>query len=187
VVRTGTGCREVSQHVVAFAFLHDHLVRDAQPLSQVLICEAHCILVSGLKGLKGVKAGITPYRTTPVNAGFHQFPHASCIHNSMHRLVQQYNELTRQQNKDPFVLATWLHPFTDGNGRMCRLLLNIALLAHGIPFCSALGMSSGHRQAKKHYIQCIKHSLSRSHNDRPPRLAFAHCRIVWISRHSGTN
>jgi Fic family protein len=49
-----------------------------------------------------------------------------------------------------------IHPFYDGNGRLSRLLLNIVLLSMSVPFCSALGYSSGHKKAKSHYFKCIE-------------------------------
>jgi hypothetical protein len=43
-----------------------------------------------------------------------------------------------------------VHPFQDGNGRLCRILLNYALERAGFPF--AVPLTSGHSKARKHYI-----------------------------------
>ena len=171
---------EVLQHAATFVFMRDCMVRDKQPLSSALICVAHRMLMTDMLREDGLRVEAGSYRTTPASAGWHQFPPATCIDRSMKDLVQAYNERAADTAEDPFVLAAWLsyefvsiHPFEDGNGRMCRLLLNMALLTHGVPFCSALGFSSGHRQAKKHYMECIHHA--REHGGHPSKLAFVVC------------
>lgn len=166
--------REVLQHAAAFVFLRDRMVLEQQLLSKALICEAHRILMTGMLREDGLAVQAGAFCTTPVYAGHHQFPPSECISRSIAYLVGDYHERAAE---DPFVLAAWLshefvsiHPFEDGNGRICRLLLNMALLSRGVPFCSALGFSSGHRQAMKHYMQCVKHA--RSSGGHPRKLAF---------------
>jgi Fic family protein len=46
-----------------------------------------------------------------------------------------------------------LHPFSDGNGRLCRLLVSYALMRGGFPFYVTL--SSYHRKSRNHYMMAI--------------------------------
>ena len=65
----------------------------------------------------------------------------------MKELIQEFNEDIAKAEKthslDPFTLAAkycndfvMIHPFLDGNGRMCRLILNAILLKYaGVVVC----------------------------------------------------
>jgi Fic family protein len=167
---------EVLQHAAAHVFLADHMVKQQQPLSEDLILKAHGVLMAGLKREDGVLVNAGQYRTTPAFAGSHAFPPADTVRSSLLDLIHRYNKDSTSDDVDPFVLAAQLsydfvaiHPFEDGNGRMCRLLLNMALLTHGVPFCSALGFASGRKRAKSHYFQCIRSAQNR--NDNTDKLA----------------
>ena len=70
-----------------------------------------------------------------------------------------YNCKLRSKH-DIFQLASWLlyrivslHPFDDGNGRICRLLWCYSLVHDGLPF--PLTLSDGHEKAHVHYVKCI--------------------------------
>ncbi|MGV8096224.1 MAG: Fic family protein [Mangrovibacterium sp.] len=65
-------------------------------------------------------------------------PAAESIPNEMEKLVEWYNSSTKANNQHPIVLAsslhyrlTIIHPFKDWNGRIARLLLNLALMKNG--------------------------------------------------------
>ena len=45
------------------------------------------------------------------------------------------------------------HPFVDGNGRLCRLILAHCWYAFGMPF--PLTLSSGHKKARSHYHNAL--------------------------------
>ncbi|GLC44159.1 hypothetical protein PLESTB_000901700 [Pleodorina starrii] len=177
--------REVLQHAAAWRHLHRHAVTDRRPLTEAVVLETHRILVSGLPPTiedDGQPAAAGAYRRGAVYAGYHRFPPATVVQSAVRDLLHEYNTraaaaaaaastgaiVDAEHGGDPFALAAWLsynfdavHPFVDGNGRMSRLLLNAALLAAGVPFCSALGFASGHRQAKKQYLQCVRHADER--------------------------
>ena len=184
--------REVIQHAAAYMYLRDFL--KTEPLSEAAILEVHKIMMTSMKREDGLLVQAGAYRTGEANAGYHRFPPATAMRSALVRLVQQYNLLVTDPEEDPFALAAWLsyqfvtiHPFEDGNGRMCRLLLNMVLLCRGVPFCSALGFCSSHRQAKKHYMQSIKEA--REHNGKPRRLSFLSqsCCHGGESMHHGGN
>jgi Fic family protein len=57
------------------------------------------------------------------------------------RLMRQYEELVNGVTGDPLVRAilahlefVTVHPYPDGNGRLARLLMNVALLGGGLPW-----------------------------------------------------
>ena len=156
---------EIIQHMDAFLYLYDRVIVQDRPLDERLIMNAHKIM------MKGLVEGAGSYRKCPVYAGHHQFLPEDCVPRAMSSLVANYNaqldQLKREpeETQQPFYLAAKLsyefvtiHPFIDGNGRLCRLLLNIVLLSMSVPFCSALGYSSGHKKARSHYFRCIEHA-----------------------------
>ncbi|EFJ43947.1 Fic protein [Volvox carteri f. nagariensis] len=169
--------QDVTQHAVAFVFLKQHIVVEKKKLTPQVVLDAHKILMDGMVREDGLAISAGSYRSTIANAGYHLFPPPASVERSLAVLLEEYNERAASSEEDPFALAAWLsyefvsiHPFEDGNGRMCRLLLNMVLLSFGVPFCSALGFSSGHRQAKQQYLQSIQNA--RKHGGLPKRLAF---------------
>ncbi|KXZ53071.1 hypothetical protein GPECTOR_8g64 [Gonium pectorale] len=164
--------RELLQHAAAFAFLHKRVVLEKEKLSPDVVLDAHKLLLSGLTGEDGLAVPAGQYRTTRAFAGSYLFPPPEAVEGALKRLLEAYEQRASSPEEDPFALAAWLsyvfvsiHPFDDGNGRMGRLLLNMALLSRGVPFCSALGFSCGQSKAKRHYLQCLK-------KGRPSELAF---------------
>ncbi|MEW5319138.1 MAG: hypothetical protein WDW38_010308 [Sanguina aurantia] len=126
----------------------------------------------------GFRVNPGQYREERCFAGYHPFPPNTCIRRCLSSLVAEYNERSSDPDTfDPFEGAAWLsyefvsiHPFVDGNGRMCRMLLNVALLRSDVPFPVALGFSSSHKRAKAQYMQCIKNARARE--GLTTRLAF---------------
>ena len=71
------------------------------------------------------------------------------------------------KSNDHLALATWLayefvqiHPFLDGNGRISRLLSNMALLKGGYPFALPYGFPYGDDKAKKLYLKAIQYATN---------------------------
>ena len=68
------------------------------------------------------------YRKSPVFAGYHTFARAGHIERYMEGIIFRIHETKKD---DPILAATNLfgniiniHPFEDGNGRTCRLILS---------------------------------------------------------------
>lgn len=141
-------------------------------LSVDLIKETHKILMEELKNDgKPVTAGA--YREIPVSAHNHQYPCHRCVPSNMDDIVKEYNRRYSQPNHDPYQLASWLlfqvislHPFEDGNGRLCRLLWCYSLMRDGLPFPTIL--TSGHTKAYYHYIRALKKSRRISCKEHSP-------------------
>ena len=155
-----TAQHQLKHHLEAFLLLCQ---LDAfQPLSEDLIKSTHEHMMKGLLNdddSEPITAG--SYRQIPVHAGSHVYPDFSCIPKEMARIVSQYEEKFQDKRHDPFQLASWLlfevvslHPFEDGNGRLCRLLWCYSLMRDGLPF--PLTASSGHSSSQKHFVQCIQ-------------------------------
>ena len=174
--------KEVIQHMESFTYLKDRIVDQKKVLSEPIIKNAHRLLMTGMNREDGEYAEPGNYRTTPCFAGHQAFLGPSYIPVAMGELLKQYEirvsdlKGENKDGEDPFYLAAWLsyqfvtiHPFVDGNGRMCRMLLNVVLLSVGIPLPTALGFSCGHKRARQHYIQCLKEATKKNCN--PKRLA----------------
>jgi Fic family protein len=135
--------REIVQHAKAALYIMNQLCIHDQDLSEEIILQTHRILTYK------VDAGDTPwkeysgvYRTDEVSAGFHSFPHHSLVPHKMKAMIRELksdlNEALKMGTIDPIAIASKythifvnVHPFIDGNGRMCRLILNSLLLKLG--------------------------------------------------------
>ncbi|KAJ6036437.1 hypothetical protein N7540_000716 [Penicillium herquei] len=134
---------ETVQHAKAASYIISKLYLEDQDLSEEILLETHGILTCG------VDAGSTPwkeysgvYRTDEVSAGLHSFPHHTLVPNKMKAMIRDLkSDLKTAITKgtiDPIAIATKyahifvnIHPFIDGNGRVCRLILNALLLKLG--------------------------------------------------------
>lgn len=136
---------EVVQHARAFQHIIYRFVVKQQPLSESLIKETHAILV---KGVNIEPEGDYPpvpyrdyagrYRTVAVGAGSTMFVPPRFVGGAMTKMCQAAGEeMTKAEEEgaiDPVSVATkysmdfvQIHPFRDGNGRMCRMILNAIL------------------------------------------------------------
>ena len=139
------GRREVVQHAAAFQHMVEEFVKYDKPLSENLIRDTHAILVSGLSGedagfFSSQSFGGT-YRRQEAYAGALRYTKASDVPKAMKSLVNNLQsdleEIEKRGTIDPFMLAAKycdrfvnVHPFRDGNGRMCRLILNAILIKY---------------------------------------------------------
>lgn len=134
--------REIAQHALALKYIVMRLVIYNEDLSEELILKTHGILCDHIRLEDGEDipyAGI--YRTVDVSAGFSAFTAPAAVPSSMRILVKGFNrdiaEAEKEGKLDPFALAAKychkfvnIHPFVDGNGRVCRLILNSILLKY---------------------------------------------------------
>ncbi|CZT05859.1 uncharacterized protein RCO7_03974 [Rhynchosporium graminicola] len=141
---------EIIQHAKALIHIIKAIVENSEPLSEELIKTTHIILC------EGQNLGYPPgtYRDFEIRAKYgnikaHHFISWKAVSGSMQELCSQYNDDIRQAEEeatiDPMTLAARycskfvnIHPFVDGNGRMCRLILNAILLKYA-GVCVPLG------------------------------------------------
>ncbi|KAH7416660.1 fido domain-containing protein [Cadophora sp. MPI-SDFR-AT-0126] len=138
--------QEIIQHALALQYIMQKVAFESLPLSEAIICDTHKILTKGIDAMNGPDVisstsygGV--YRTVPVMAGATCFVTPAKVPGCMRDFISDYNEdVRRYENEglmDPFWIAAKLcdkfvniHPFLDGNGRMCRLVLNAILLKY---------------------------------------------------------
>jgi Fic family protein len=140
---TDVSVREVVQHARTLSFIIDEMVIHDKPLSEDIILEAHKILTYKVDASGGDKyteyGGV--YRNVSVGAGFTPFTAPENVPAEMRAMVADFNRdidaAFLAGHLDPYMLATKychkfvnIHPFVDGNGRTCRLILNAILLGY---------------------------------------------------------
>jgi Fic family protein len=150
---------QMMQHLRAFKFLMHHVV---DPLTVEVILQTHEILMAGAVDDAGAFIKNGALREHPSHAGTHEYPEGEpvLLRASLTRIVEQYNALSSEASPalvEPaihlFYNAITLHPFQNGNGRLCRLLFAFAMIQAGVPFPVAL--TTGHSGARKHYMKSI--------------------------------
>lgn len=118
-------------------------------LTEAIILQAHRLLTFGIdtdQGYSWTQYG-GDYRQVPVCAGLTSFPDPEQVPHLMRQMIHTLNQdieaAVRAGTVDPVELASKychqflnIYPFVDGNGRMCRLILNALLLKYGsFPAC----------------------------------------------------
>jgi len=164
--------REVSQHFLALCKLCREPIF---PLTEEMIKEVHGILARNMQDDEGRDVNAGKYRTEGMSAGNHTFPDPKSVPSAMTTLVQRFN-IFYQEGLDGYLLAGWLmaefvtvHPFDDGNGRMCRLLFNYALRLKGLLFYIPVTVEHDDRKQYMNLLRRYQRSSA------PPKYA-----VVWI-------
>ena len=149
---------QMMQHCKALCLASEWSRDPFHKLDADKICRLHKILMHSSVDEMGqpIKAG--EIRNTGAFTSGHTYPDAS--RERLEHAVQKYYE--SMERKEHFLVSAatlfyeviQAHPFQDGNGRLCRLLLNYALERTGFPF--AVPLTSGHSRSRKHYILAIQ-------------------------------
>lgn len=138
------GRAEVVQHAKAYQYLLNAFVTEKKDLTEEIIKETHQILTTGVpivqKGMEEVpsEAYAGKYRSVVVGAGTTNFSVPKFIPAHMAEMCKNLkDDLDKAEASgeiDPFSTAArysmtfvQIHPFQDGNGRMCRMILNAIL------------------------------------------------------------
>ena len=179
--------REVVQHAKALDYITRAMAIHNQPLTEDLIKATHRILMIGTdREDTGYGYGTTPwqkyaevYRHIPVHAGNTSFVVPKHIPRKMQELVDKFNADVREAEEtlviDPFHLAAkysnmfaLIHPFLDGNGRTCRLILN-AILFRYTGTVVAFGEDD---EARAEYFEIVKRADEDVRDDQPEFAAY---------------
>ena len=124
------------------------------PLNTEIIRQAHKIM---MEDEKDVLAG--EYRKSLVFAGYYIFVSAGRIERYMEDAIFRFYET----KKDDLIMAATnlfgsiihTHPFEDGNGRICRLILAHVLIQMKCCLFPVI-LSSFHRRGRSHYMRAVK-------------------------------
>lgn len=125
---------EVINHKEAIDYV-ENLIKENADISEKITKEIHYLV---LKGIDDDNAG--KYRTTNVliSGSDHTPPEHYLVSEKMEQLLSWY--IDKKNELHTIELAayfhhhlTYIHPFSDGNGRLARLLMNFILLQGGYP------------------------------------------------------
>lgn len=125
---------EVINHSEAISYVQDVVSRNIE-LSEYVIKSIHHLV---LKNIEDENAGRYRMINVKISGSQHTPPHFTVVPEKMEKLVQWYHEQKDQLH--PIELAAqfhfqfvYIHPFSDGNGRTARLLMNLILMNDGFP------------------------------------------------------
>lgn len=153
---------EAINHAQAVDFIKD-IARQNIEISERTIKEIHAIILHGID-----RGNAGRYRTVPVmiSGSTHMPPQPYLIAEMMNNFIETYRQMI-ENCTHPVLVAAYLHdelvrihPFIDGNGRTCRLLMNLYLLRYGYTIVALKGDNY-----KK--IQYYK-ALEKSHTEHNP-------------------
>ncbi len=161
---------ETLQHEKVF---HEIPQLRAQPITLETTLELHENVFRGVKG----DAGMWRRVNVRITGSRHIPPRMEKVVDEMGRMLKDY-EGRDIKGEDVFTLGAWfhytfesIHPFSDGNGRVGRLLLNQHFLKHNWPPVHILPpereryldcMDQGHSGDLSHLVNLVKELMSRS-------------------------
>ncbi|KAF5606981.1 uncharacterized protein FSUBG_5439 [Fusarium subglutinans] len=136
--------REIVQHAKAARFMIEQVCINNKDLSEHIITQAHGDLTYKIEISKHIPWNeySGQYRLWNVQCGSHVFMDHSKVRIAMRDMIEELEsdikKATEKGQIDPVALASKychkfvnIHPFGDGNGRMCRLILNTLLIKYG--------------------------------------------------------
>jgi Fic family protein len=119
---------------------HEKVFRDLpqlrkRPITLETILELHDAVFRGMKD----DAGMWRRVNVRISGSRHVPPRMEKVVDEMEEMMKEYEDRDLK-GEDVLILGTWLHhtfesvhPFSDGNGRVGRLLLNLHFLKHNWP------------------------------------------------------
>jgi Fic family protein/DNA-binding XRE family transcriptional regulator len=117
---------EAKNHQTALNYLFDYILK-GEALNEVLVLKLHSILMNGVRPDAGL------YRNHAVRITGVNLPTANYM--KVPELVPLVMSMATEQNSDAIAASAGaharfeqIHPFSDGNGRVGRLLMNAMLL-----------------------------------------------------------
>ncbi|KAG8665464.1 hypothetical protein FPOAC2_10537 [Fusarium poae] len=141
------GLREVVNHMRAYQHIFRRFVFEGEDMSENLIKDTHAILCKGVSIIDPEHAYpevpyrkyAGKYRTVHVGAGDTMFVTPKFVPAKMTEMCANLKKELDEWSEtlDPFSVASKyslrfveIHPFQDGNGRMCRMILNAILFRY---------------------------------------------------------
>lgn len=123
---------EAKNHQTALLYMFDH-VQSKKPIDEAFILKIHAILMNSIRG----DAGMYRNHGVRIVGSFVPTANHATLAKSMQKFIQQVHQaIKNSSNKNLFIHTCarlhaefeQIHPFSDGNGRTGRILLNAMLL-----------------------------------------------------------
>lgn len=125
---------EATNHKKALLRLKQ-MVADRAVLNEAALLELHALV---LQGISDAYAG--RYRDVPVriSGSKHVPPNSLKVPFLVREMFERFSALSEDEPvvhaaADLHLGLSQIHPFVDGNGRTCRLIMNLHLMRHGYP------------------------------------------------------
>jgi Fic family protein len=111
------------------------LIDGREPLTKRTLLELHSLI---MQNVPGIDSGMFRHHDVKIKNSEHIPPSFLEVENQVDELFQWMNRNSHKY--PPMVMGailhhwmTWIHPFSDGNGRVSRMFLNFFLLQKGYP------------------------------------------------------
>ena len=123
--------QEAVDHLDALRFVRG-LVQNTRTIGEADVCEIHRLVVAGT--LKG-EAGLYSQHQRRIKGSMVVLPGPHKLHGLMSEFGEWLSAIdaTPQNAIEAHLRLVSIHPFSDGNGRTARLLLNLLLMRGGFP------------------------------------------------------
>lgn len=122
---------EAVNHEKAYQYVQQ-LISRQEPLSPSVVKDLHELLVANI-----FQGGIFRSHNVRITGALHRPPEPEQMFADIQRFFEDLPVC--EQKFDAVGLAAWthaelvrIHPFSDGNGRLCRLLMNYQLMRRGL-------------------------------------------------------
>ncbi|WP_100405217.1 Fic family protein [Bacillus solitudinis] len=140
---------EVINHSEAIDYIEEHVLKDKK-LDERTLKNLHYLV---LKNIDNENAGNYRNINVRISGSVHEPPNFLQVPQEMSNLLSWYED--NKGDLHPVELAAlfhfkfvYIHPFSDGNGRTARLLMNLILMENGYP--PAI-VKAEHEQRLKYY------------------------------------
>ena len=159
------------QHRAALQAALDHAENTKEPLTIDLLCEWHKLLCGA-----GVHKEAGKLRKKSVRAGRKTFAKPERVREELEKVIEGLQELERRlvanrlashDGQGPLIFAAAalfgivdIHPFVDGNGRLCRIVANWCLRRARFPFPINFIVTKAQR---REYISAIQETNGATH------------------------
>ncbi|KAK1525167.1 fic/DOC family protein [Colletotrichum abscissum] len=184
------GRREIIQHARAFQYLIHTFVVLREDLTEEIIKETHRILTKGIPNVQEGMDDVAPekyggiYRDVAVGAGSTMFTVPQFVPRKMKEFCEKLKEdISLAETRgfiDPFSIASkyslefvQIHPFQDGNGRTCRMILNAILCRY-----AGIIVPIGEQGEERSEYMAIKRNASENMDGHGPYALFVLTRAV---------
>ncbi|WP_430406007.1 Fic family protein [Fluviicola sp.] len=131
---------EVINHTEAIQYLSE-LIQNKTAFSERILKEIHYLV---LKGIDRENAGVYRSIGVRISGSSHLPPEPYLLNPLMEEAFVYYKE--NKSILHPIILSSEMHerivrihPFIDGNGRTCRLIMNLILMQNGYPIANIKG------------------------------------------------